>query len=560
MHLLYYWAGCPCTICMHMTRLSSSLNLIILPYQYIVCYHQVLFYTRSDRFFFLFVQHTRDNMVGFGPQSGTLSLTVIEGKDLPAADRNGFSDPFVTISVNNKLLEDVKSERIKRTLNPVWNWSQDIALEDCTQVSITVWDWDRLGKNDKLGMIALTCPLKKLVDQDIWETLNTGKGQLHVKYRFIPEDFEGNSLDPTAEAVLAAIKKGVEGQEGGDDEELELGGAGLLSGTAQTRIVDGRPVNVARPHAPLFADKKDIVLNPAVLGIRRLLKPAIFNMISLFFSYWLGKHGYGAVYGFFMVVMAFSLEEIWSVRAVKMVAKDFEKDFDEEHYPDDETAEWLNAILDRVWHNFPRVAEKMVSDIIAPQLDANKEMLALSKLELEDFDFGTRAPNLTDLRVVHDEPNEFIFDFDFDWDWDFEVKIRATKGVTMPLAVKDFMLHSKFRVFIHLTPDRAPYCSFAWVQMIQKPKLDVSVVPLVEITAIPGLDALIKSTILGIITNLMVLPNRLELDLAEIMQVEVPLEDMLNPEAHRAKLESEMEFSKTGKSVAVKSPKPKNKK
>eukprot|EP01134_Creolimax_fragrantissima_P005487 CFRG5487T1 len=485
-------------------------------------------------------------MVGFGPQSGTLHLKVLEGKNLPAADRNGYSDPFVTVSVNNSPLEDAKSHVVKKSVNPVWNWEFETKIEDCTQLTIVVYDWDRIGSNDKLGEISLSCPLKELVEVDLWETLSTGKGSIHVIYRYIPEDFEGNELDPTAAAVLESVHR-TTGTADDDGENNEMGGAGLLGGQ-QTRVVDGRPVDISRPHAPLFATKNDISLNPKVVGPKRLLKPLVFNLCSLFISYYLGTHGYGSMLALFMVVMAMALEEIWSVRAVKMISKDFEANFDETHYPQSETADWLNAIMKRVWHNFPRVAEKYISEQMVPQLDANKDLFMLSKLELEDFNFGKRAPELKDLRVIQDEPNEFVFDFDLDWDWDFEVKVKATKGVSMPLAVKDFLLHAKFRVFIHLTPDRPPYCSYAWLQMISKPKLDVAVIPLVEITAIPGLDSLMKSQILGIITNMMVLPARFELDFAQIMGVEVPLEDQLNPEIYQNILQAQME-KVTGKPV-----------
>ncbi|CAG8456516.1 3152_t:CDS:2 [Funneliformis mosseae] len=88
-----------------------------------------------------------------------LRIGVLAARDLAAADRDGFSDPYAVIRVANKKYETAV---IKKTLNPVWNTSFDIKLSEANLpplIVITVWDEDRFGR-DFLGEI--TIPIKQV--------------------------------------------------------------------------------------------------------------------------------------------------------------------------------------------------------------------------------------------------------------------------------------------------------------------------------------------------------------------------------------------------------------
>eukprot|EP00741_Cyanophora_paradoxa_P024084 tig00021726_g23259.t1 len=88
-----------------------------------------------------------------------VQVQIIEGRDLPAKDSNGKSDPFVTIKVGGKQVG--KSETIEKTLNPAWNYKVDVEVGDpMDTMVIEVWDWDRFGGNDYMGEIEV--PLGKL--------------------------------------------------------------------------------------------------------------------------------------------------------------------------------------------------------------------------------------------------------------------------------------------------------------------------------------------------------------------------------------------------------------
>jgi Ca2+-dependent lipid-binding protein len=50
---------------------------------------------------------------------GKLRVDVLDAADLPAADRNGFSDPYCKFELNGK--EVYKTQKQKKTLHPAWN-------------------------------------------------------------------------------------------------------------------------------------------------------------------------------------------------------------------------------------------------------------------------------------------------------------------------------------------------------------------------------------------------------------------------------------------------------
>ncbi|KAM4809693.1 rasGAP-activating-like protein 1 isoform 1-T1 [Rhinophrynus dorsalis] len=87
----------------------------------------------------------------------TLHCHVLEARDLAPRDISGTSDPFVRIFCNNQSLE---TSVIKRTRFPRWNEVLEFDLRGIEEmdpgdqvISIEVWDWDMVGKNDFLGRV-----------------------------------------------------------------------------------------------------------------------------------------------------------------------------------------------------------------------------------------------------------------------------------------------------------------------------------------------------------------------------------------------------------------------
>ena len=83
-----------------------------------------------------------------------LRLCVIGAHHLPKMDMTGAADPYVTLDIIGQ--EQRRSKTIKNTLNPEWKeeFIFDIK-DDKEELLLTVWDWDRMSKDEVIGEVRL---------------------------------------------------------------------------------------------------------------------------------------------------------------------------------------------------------------------------------------------------------------------------------------------------------------------------------------------------------------------------------------------------------------------
>ncbi|KAJ7997694.1 hypothetical protein DPEC_G00214790 [Dallia pectoralis] len=97
------------------------------------------------------------------PTSGKLTVVVLEAKDLKSMDPGGLSDPYtkVQLVLDRKKWKRKKTAVKKCTLNPYFNesFTFDVSFEQIQRVQlvISVWDHDKLTRNDAIGKIFLGC-------------------------------------------------------------------------------------------------------------------------------------------------------------------------------------------------------------------------------------------------------------------------------------------------------------------------------------------------------------------------------------------------------------------
>lgn len=79
---------------------------------------------------------------------GVLTVTIIAAEELPVMDVMGKADPFVVITLKKTETRN-KTRVLHDTLNPVWNQTFDIVVEDGLHdmLILEVWDHDTFGKN-----------------------------------------------------------------------------------------------------------------------------------------------------------------------------------------------------------------------------------------------------------------------------------------------------------------------------------------------------------------------------------------------------------------------------
>lgn len=120
--------------------------------------------------------------------AGNLRVEVLDADDLPAADRNGKSDPYCKFNLNGK--EVYKTKTIKKTLHPAWNefFETPIRSRTAADFKVDVYDWDFADKADHLG--AAQIPLEALEPfqaQEVVIKLDGKSGVLRLKMLFKPD-------------------------------------------------------------------------------------------------------------------------------------------------------------------------------------------------------------------------------------------------------------------------------------------------------------------------------------------------------------------------------------
>ena len=119
---------------------------------------------------------------------GNLRVDVHDAADLPAADRNGYSDPYCKFLLDGKQV--YKTETQKKTLHPAWNESFDVAVKSRTAAvfKIECYDWDRGGSDDLLGVADINLEiLEPFQPQTIQLGLDGKSGQIRLRLLFKPD-------------------------------------------------------------------------------------------------------------------------------------------------------------------------------------------------------------------------------------------------------------------------------------------------------------------------------------------------------------------------------------
>ncbi|KAF8984879.1 hypothetical protein BGZ46_006678 [Entomortierella lignicola] len=122
-----------------------------------------------------------------------MRIFISQARNLASRDRNGFSDPYVKVSIGGyKFTTNV----VRKSLNPVWDTFFDIEVDTQSlpdQVTFTFWDKDRWSQDDYLGTVHIPFDTSSLwSDEAQWFSLKSipGKfskvtGDVQLKFGFI---------------------------------------------------------------------------------------------------------------------------------------------------------------------------------------------------------------------------------------------------------------------------------------------------------------------------------------------------------------------------------------
>jgi hypothetical protein len=192
-------------------------------------------------------------------------------------------------------------------------------------------------------------------------------------------------------------------------------------------------------------------------------------------------------------------------------------------YPDKETVEWLNVILERVWVFHEKALSAMIVSNLEYQLAALK-VPGVGSMTFERFSLGKTPPKFMTFKVMPSKAqnrDEFILDLQIKYvsDSNIVLKIQVGGGVIsmpVPIQLQDLQLDGVLRLEVSLQ-GRSPYVNKLKVCFVEQPKLAFTLKPLkgLDLMDVPGLQAAIIRTVDGLIKWAMVWPVKIIVPLDE---------------------------------------------
>ncbi|PRP89455.1 hypothetical protein PROFUN_01318 [Planoprotostelium fungivorum] len=100
-----------------------------------------------------FITNTKDK-AALAKCNGTIHLKIHKGVNLPAADSNGLSDPYLVATIGEL---KVKTKNKKKTLDPVWEEELHVkaALFEGATLDFEIFDWNQFDNHTSLGVAQL---------------------------------------------------------------------------------------------------------------------------------------------------------------------------------------------------------------------------------------------------------------------------------------------------------------------------------------------------------------------------------------------------------------------
>eukprot|EP00124_Ichthyophonus_hoferi_P001337 Ihof_evm12s66 gene=Ihof_evmTU12s66 len=429
-------------------------------------------------------------------QAGRFVLTVIEGRDLKAMDAGNSSDPYVKIYINGKNVGKTTTQ--KKTLSPQWNQEFSIDVEDLDMIKLHVFDWDMVGTDDDMGTATIQTPLKELDIVDAWTPVST-RGDIHYKYKFTPSDMLGDSR------AASALDLGSSGETVDTTEEPSLDAEffhGYGYGDVSLAYLTGGGRAAVTPKVKVQA---------AELATKYGLWPFITYCLFIMIVFVMGRWGVCSILAMLFALGMSYVADTYMQRAVTDETRPYLDEFDSKYYPETESSEWINGIMEQIVLNYAITIEEEVVKNAQKACDDIK--IPGTTLVFKAFAPGSEMPHLFDWHIHRGADKDLVIDCKVDWAGDFRVVIEANQAVGgMKLVIQDLNLKCKLRIFARLLKDKEPFLSYLWVQMPEKPKLSIDIQGLGA--DLPGMISLIKSKIVDTVRDMMVYPNRLEIDVA----------------------------------------------
>ncbi|KAM4873930.1 extended synaptotagmin-2 isoform 1-T1 [Thomomys bottae] len=188
------------------------------------------------------------------------------------------------------------------------------------------------------------------------------------------------------------------------------------------------------------------------------------------------------------------------------------------HFPDTERAEWLNKTVKHMWPFICQFIEKLFRETIEPAVrGANAH---LSTFSFTKVDMGYQPLRVNGVKVYTEnvDKRQIILDLQISFVGNCEIDLEI-KRYFCRAGVKSIQIHGTMRVILEPLIGDMPLVGALSIFFLRKPLLEINWTGLTNLLDIPGLNGLSDTIILDIISNYLVLPNRITVPLVSDVQI-----------------------------------------
>eukprot|EP00074_Homo_sapiens_P040973 NP_065779.1 extended synaptotagmin-2 [Homo sapiens] len=188
------------------------------------------------------------------------------------------------------------------------------------------------------------------------------------------------------------------------------------------------------------------------------------------------------------------------------------------HFPDTERAEWLNKTVKHMWPFICQFIEKLFRETIEPAVrGANTH---LSTFSFTKVDVGQQPLRINGVKVYTEnvDKRQIILDLQISFVGNCEIDLEI-KRYFCRAGVKSIQIHGTMRVILEPLIGDMPLVGALSIFFLRKPLLEINWTGLTNLLDVPGLNGLSDTIILDIISNYLVLPNRITVPLVSEVQI-----------------------------------------
>ncbi|XP_021096610.1 extended synaptotagmin-2 isoform X5 [Heterocephalus glaber] len=189
------------------------------------------------------------------------------------------------------------------------------------------------------------------------------------------------------------------------------------------------------------------------------------------------------------------------------------------HFPDTERAEWLNKTVKHMWPFICQFIEKLFRETIEPAVrGANTH---LGTFSFTKVDMGHQPLRVNGVKVYTEnvDKRQIILDLQVSFVGNCEVDLEI-KRYFCRAGVKSIQIHGTMRVILEPLIGDMPLVGALSLFFLRKPLLEINWTGLTNLLDIPGLNGLSDTIISDIISNYLVLPNRITVPLVSEVQID----------------------------------------